>query len=175
MALATLLDVIVRLRLAIRQTRDLALRDELRQVEVALRGEVGPIVPKRVAARLLGVSVTALDHWIDRGRIPVVAPSNGSQRRGIETTPLLDLATRVCELRREGRTRGLLVTAMDDLGWTELGRRLVIREDIARLPRPNVSLPELRRQYAETTPEHRVLELSALHESLNALAQRAAP
>jgi excisionase family DNA binding protein len=160
----------VRLRLAIRGTRDGALRDELRQVEVALRRELGPAVPKRPAARLLGVSVTALDRWIDRGRLPVVAPGGGSRRLGVETQPLLELATRVRELRRRGRTRGLLAAAMNDLGWPESGRRRVIREDVARLPRPNVSLPELRRSFDETTPEQRVLEIAALHRSLNALA-----
>ena len=169
-AAASLLEPIVRLRLAIRQTRDPGLRDELRQIEVALRRQVGPAVPKRRAACLLGVSVTALDQWIDRGRIPVVAPASGSSRLGVETAPLLELATRVSELRRSGRTRGLLSRAMDDLGWSELGRRLVFREDVARLPRPNVSLLELRRQFEETTPEERVLQVTALHQSLNELA-----
>ncbi len=64
----TLLEQIVSLRLAIQQTHDPALRTQLREVEVALRKAVGPRVPKRVAARLLGTSVTALDRASDQGR-----------------------------------------------------------------------------------------------------------
>ena len=169
MPATSLIEPVVRLRLAIRRTRDAALREELRQVEVALRRELGPSVPKRVAGRLLGVSVTALDQWIDRGRLPVVAPAGGSGRLGIETGPLLELATRVAELRTSGVRRGVLSRAMDDLGWPAHGRRIVVPEEIARLPRPNVSAFELRRRYEVTTPEERVLEVAALHRSLNAL------
>ena len=173
MADPALLEPIVRLRLAIQQTRDPLLRDELRQVEVALRRQLGPAVPKRVASRVLGVSVPALDRWIDRGRIPVVAPANGSQRLALETIPLLELATRVSALRRSGRTRGLLSHALDELGRTDRGRRLVFRSAVACLPRPNVPLDELRRQFVETTPESRVLQLAALNRSLNILTSGA--
>jgi hypothetical protein len=43
--------------------------------------------------------------------------------------------------------------------------------DVARLPRPNVSRDELRRQFEETTPQGRVLQVAALHRSLNTLAE----
>jgi hypothetical protein len=49
------------------------------------------------------------------------------------------------------------------------GHRLVFRYDVARLPRPNVSLDELQRQYEETTPEERVLQMAALNRSMNTL------
>lgn len=166
---AALLEPIVRLRLAIQQTRDPLLRGELRQVESALRTQLGPVVPKRAAAALLGVSVTALDRWIDRGRIPVVAPAGGGKRLAVEAAPLLELATRVAALRRTGRRGGVLSRALADLGWGDRAGRVVIRFDVACLPRPNVTPGELRRQYRESTPEERVLQLAALNRSLSAL------
>jgi hypothetical protein len=168
---ATLLDPIVSLRLAIQQTRDPALRTELREAEVALRSAVGPRVPKRAAARLLGTSVTALDRWIDRGYLPVVASPRGGKRLALESGPLLDLATRVRLLRRAGRSRGVLSEAMRKLGWKDRHQRVVLRFDVARLPRPNVSVDDLQRQFAETTPAERVLQMAALNRSITALTQ----
>jgi hypothetical protein len=167
-----LLEPIVDLRLALQRARDPGLRAELRHVEVALRRQLGPSVPKRVAARLLGVSVTALDRWIDRGRVPVVAPANGARRLGVETLPLLELATSVAALRRSGRKRGVVSAALEQLGRRDHGQRLVVCADVARLPRPNVSLDELQQQFRQTTPEARVLQLAALNDSLNRLATR---
>ncbi|MFN2467669.1 MAG: hypothetical protein ABR521_05990 [Gaiellaceae bacterium] len=172
---ADLLEPVVRLRLAIQQTRDPALRDELRAIEVSLRRQLSPSVTKRGAARLLGVSVTALDRWIDRGQLPVVASPKGSKRLAVETAPLLELATMVRRLRRAGRSRGVLSEAVRELGWPQRGRRLVLAHDIARLPRPNVPLDDLQRQYEQTSPEERVLELAALNRSLNTLAQGQSP
>ena len=168
-----LLEAIVRLRLAIEKTRDPQLRNDLREVEVSLRRQLEPSVPKRVAARLLGVSVTALDRWIDRGYLPAVAPPRASKRLGVETSPLLELATRVHRLRRAGRSRAVLSQAIRELGWRERGHRLVFRHDVARLPRPNVPLDELQQQFEETTPEERVLQMAALHRSVNTLTQAA--
>lgn len=164
-----LLEPIVSLRLAIQQTRDPALRTELREAEVALRRAVGPRVPKRAAARLLGTSVTALDRWVDRGCLPVVASPRGVKRLAIESGPLLDLATRVRLLRRAGRSRGVLSQAVRELGWKDRGRPLVLSFDVARLPRPNVGLDDLQRQFAGTTPAERVLQMTALNRSVNAL------
>lgn len=171
--LSSLLEPIVRLRLAIEQTRDPQLRAELREIEVSLRRQLGPSVPKRAAARLLGVSVTALDRWVDRGQLPVVASSPAAKRLGIETGPLLDLATRVRRLRRAGSSHAVLSQAIRELGWPHRGQRLVYRADVAKLPRPNVPLPELEQQFRETTPEERVLQQAALHRSLAALSQAA--
>jgi hypothetical protein len=167
-----LLEPIVELRLAIQGTRDPGLRADLRHVEVALRRQLGPSVPKRVAAGLLGVSVPALDRWIDRGRVPVVAPANGARRLGVETLPLFELATSVAALRRSGHKRGVVSEALEQLGRRDRGQRLVLRADVARLPRPNVSLDELQQQFRQTTPEARVLQLAALNDSLNRLATR---
>lgn len=171
---ANLLEPIVRLRLAIQKTRDPQLRDELRAIEVSLRRQLGPSVPKRAAGRLLGVSVTALDRWIDRGYLPAVAsPRQGAKRLGVETSPLLDLATSVWRLRRAGHSRGVLAEAVRELGWHGQGARLVFSFDVARLPRPNVPLDQLQQQFQETTAEERVLQLAALNRSVNALAEGA--
>jgi DNA-binding transcriptional MerR regulator len=174
MATADLLEPIVRLRVLILETRDPLHRDELRTIEASLRSRLGPAVPKRAAARLLGVSVTALDRWLDRGVLPAVAsPRQGSRRLGVETGPLLELATKVRQLRRSGLTRGVLAQAVRRLGWRERGRRLVLAHDVARLPRPNVPLDELQQRFRATTPEERVLQLAALNRSLNGLLQDA--
>src|SRR4051794_29590538 len=165
-----MLDPIVRLRLAIQKTRDPQLRDELREIEVSLRRQLGPAVPKRAAARLLGVSVTALDRWVDRGVLPVVASAGGTRRLAVETGPLLELATTVRRLRHAGRSRGAVAEAVRELGWRDRGHRLVFSFDVARLPRPNVPLDDLQEQFEETTPEERVLQLASLHRSVNLFA-----
>lgn len=170
---SSLLEPIVRLRLAIEQTRDPQLRAELREIEVSLRRQLGPSVPKRAAARLLGVSVTALDRWVDRGQLPAVSASPAATRLGIETGPLLDLATQVRRLRRAGSSHAVLSQAIRELGWQHRGQRLVYGADIAKLPRPNVPLGELERQFEETTPAERVLQQDALHRSVVALSKAA--
>jgi len=168
-----LLDSVVRLRLALSDTRDPALRRELREIEVPLRRELGPSIPKSAAARLLGISVTALDRWIDRGVLPTVAATATSKRLAVEAAPLLELAVEVRRLRRAGHVRGVIAAAVRSLGWRASGKRIVLSLDLARLPRPNVPVAELQRHFAETTPEERILEVSALNRSLNVLSGRA--
>jgi hypothetical protein len=80
------------------------------------------------------------------------------------------LATRVRLLRRAGRSRGVLAEAIRELGWKDRGRRLVYSLTVASLPRPNVSVDELERQFQETTPTERVLQMAALNRSASALA-----
>ena len=170
MPVAALLEAVVRLRLAIQATRDQQLRNELREVELSLRGLLGPCVPKTPAARLLGISVTGLDRWLDRGVLPLVASPGGAKRLGVETGPLLELAACVRRLRRAGRSRRVVSEAVRDLGWRDRGHRLVFAHEVARLPRPNVPLDELRQQFEETTPEERVLRLAVLNRSMSSLA-----
>jgi hypothetical protein len=166
---AQILASVVDLRTAIAQTREPVIRAELRRIETDLRRLLGPGVPKKQAARLLGVSVPALDRWIDRGRLPVVARPDSS-RLAVDTRSLLQLAGQVERLRRRGVVRGLLSEAFKALGLDDdpAGRQ-VLREDIAALPRPNVPARELREQFVHTTPEERVLELFELNRSMNTL------
>lgn len=129
-------------------------------------------IVKRQAAAQLGVSVAALDKWIARGRLPVVA-QHRSSRRTVETRALLELAEQVETLRQEGLVRGLLAEAFRRLGWEDDPEGVqVVREEIARLPRPNVSVQQLRADYDLIPPAARMAHLTEPHRSLNALARR---
>ena len=70
-----LIPLIVELRLALKATREPETAGRLRRVENELRELLAPGVPKAQAARVLGVSATALTRWVDRGRLPLVASS----------------------------------------------------------------------------------------------------
>jgi hypothetical protein len=170
-ATGRLLAAIVELRLLVKETREPETRARLRQVEWQLRPLLEAGVPKRQAAAQLGVSVAALDKWIARGRLPVVG-RRGSSRRTVETRALLELAEQVETLRRAGLERGLLAEAFSRLGWPDdPDGEQVVREEIARLPRPNVSVQHLRADYERIPPEARAAQLTRLHRSLNALVQ----
>lgn len=171
-ALATdrLLAAIAELRLALRETRDRGVRGRVRRVERSLRDALGPSVAKRPAANALGVSVTALDKWVDRGVLPVVA-RRSSSRLELETGPLLELVDEVIRLRAGGLERGVVAQAARRLGWSDdPGGRRVLSEEVAALPRPNVPVRELREHYERTTPEQRVAEAARLSSAMTALA-----
>src|SRR5438093_7485223 len=89
-------------------------RRRLKGVERELRREIGVGVPKTRAAAVLGVSVTALDKWIGRGRLPVVRRP-GSSREEVDAGALLELAQEVTLLREAGETRGVLAAAFEQL------------------------------------------------------------
>lgn len=146
------------------------MRERLRNVERSLGEVLGPSVPKKPAARALGVSVTALDKWIDRGVLPVVARKDSS-RLEVETAPLLDLLDHVTVLRARGVKRGVLASAVRRLGWRDDpdGRQL-LSEAVSALPRPNISARELRDQFDQSTPEERVGEAARLSSALTWLA-----
>ncbi|MGD1057067.1 MAG: hypothetical protein ABR992_06580 [Solirubrobacteraceae bacterium] len=81
-----LFENIVRLRRAARQSpgsRDIA------AVRVSLERELGETVSRRLAARVLGVSHTALDRWIKTGDLPVIYSAKG--RVEVPVPALLDL------------------------------------------------------------------------------------
>lgn len=154
---------IVQLRHAIVKTRDRGVRTALREVEVRLRQALGPTIPKKKAAAVLGISVTALDRWVDRGVLPVVERP-GSSRHELESRPLLALADEVNRLNVEGVvTHGRVAPAVKRLGWSPIGEgRRVVRLDVAVLPRPNISEQELVANFRTTTPEQRVREATEL-------------
>ena len=168
-----LLTDIVSARRALRQTRERPVRQRLRDIERSLRTTLGPGVPKRAAAKALGVSVTALDKWIDRGVLPVVA-RGGSSRHRVEARALLDLLDQVTVLREQGVEHKILTAAIERLGWRDdPGGRQVLSEDLAALPRPNVSARELREHFERSTPEERVAEAARLSSVLTRIALQA--
>ena len=154
---------IVQLRHAIVKTRDRSVRSSLRDVEVRLRSALGPTIPKKKAAAVLGISVTALDRWVDRGILPVVERP-GSSRHELEARPFLELAEHVHRLKADGgATYAPVAPAIKRLGWRPSpGGRRVLRLDVAALPRPNISEQELVANFHATTPAERVREAAEL-------------
>ena len=135
-------------------------RQLLKRVERDLRREIGVGVPKRRAAAVLGVSVTALDKWIARDKLPVVRRP-GSSREQIDADALLDLAAEVTRLRERGETRRVLATAFERLAKEGKPRPKL---------RPNQSARELRQHYLETTPAGRLKEVAELSRVLTELS-----
>ena len=84
-----------------------------RLTEIARRraDDIGPSVPKSRVAAILGVSLTTLDKWIDRGALTVVR-RGASSRDELKTTDVLELADHVRELRESGLGRAVLATAI---------------------------------------------------------------
>lgn len=166
---AALSDLVV-LRRATRAARAPGQRERLARVEERLRRAVGPSVPKLAAARALGVSLTALDRWIDRGLIPVVRQPRSSRLRP-ETRPLLELLEQVELLREQGQHDRILATALRRLGRRPVATgRWVVSAELAALPRPNPSARELREAAAGTTPLDRLDNVAALSEALSVLS-----
>src|SRR5688500_9006732 len=79
----------------------------LRRAERLVLAEVGPSVPKRRAASLLGISVPALERWIRVGRLPVVRRPGGRQE--IDAAALVDLTEELRRIRAEAGAGGRLV------------------------------------------------------------------
>ena len=154
------IDHVVSLRRAGTAVDDPRERRRLKQVERELQRAIGVGVPKRRAAAVLGVSVTALDKWIARSRLPVVRRP-GSSREQIDADALVDLAEEVARAREEGQMRSLLATAFE---------RLASRGRPRPKLRPNQSARELRDHYQRTTPEDRVREVAELSRVMTALA-----
>lgn len=91
---------IVRLR-RVERTVDAVARREVAHVRRNLEMLVGPMVGRARAARLLGVTQTALDRWIARGDVGTVLAANGS--RGLALGELVDLIERVNDRRLTDR------------------------------------------------------------------------
>lgn len=81
-----LFENIVRLR---RAGRELPGNQDLSRVRLGLEEQLGQTVSRRLAARLLGVSHTALERWIKSSDLPVVRSSTG--REEVPVPALLDL------------------------------------------------------------------------------------
>jgi len=159
------------LRLAARGTSSLERQRRLSRVERRLLNALGPSVPKQAAARALGISLTALDRWIDRGLVPVVRTKESSRLRP-ETGPLLELLAEIERLRERGGSGRLVAAALRSLGRRPFrDGRWIVSSELARLPRPNVPAWELRANAASTTPLERVEAVAELSEAVTGIAQ----
>jgi hypothetical protein len=147
-------------RLATRYVGDERAARQLRRAERLLRREIGPSVPKRRAAAVLGISVTALERWIAADKLPVVRRPGG--REEVDADALLHLVEEVRRLREdEGVSRGVVAEALRRLAERGLPR--------PRL-RPNTPPSELRRSYLSSTPAERLVEAAELSLAATTLA-----
>jgi hypothetical protein len=76
---------------------------DLATVKGHLEELAGRTIPRAVAARLLCLSQTALDQWVERGDIPVVLTPSG--RREVPVPALVDLLDEVDRRREQGADR----------------------------------------------------------------------
>ncbi len=102
-----LFENIVRLR---RAGRGLPGNRDISTVRAALERELGETVSRRLTARLLGVSHTALEHWVKAGDLPLVYSPKG--RVEVPVPALLDLYEAVEAERAEGPHRNVLAPTM---------------------------------------------------------------
>ncbi len=79
--------------------------EDVAMVRANLERLIGPTVTRAMAARLLNISQTALDRWIDSGDVPVVMTRSG--RRELPLHAVVDLAESVTERRRRGASHPL--------------------------------------------------------------------
>jgi hypothetical protein len=91
---------IVRLRRA--EQRSPGVRDIV-TVRSHLEQELGGSVSRSLAARLLGVSHTALQKWIDAGDVPVIITPSG--KTGVPVSALVDLYEAISSQRESGRRK----------------------------------------------------------------------
>jgi hypothetical protein len=75
-----------------------------------LESQLGPTLSRSRAARILGVSQTALDRWVAAGQIPIVFTPNG--RREVPRQFVVEVGEAIDELRGRGRRRHLLASAL---------------------------------------------------------------
>jgi hypothetical protein len=102
-----LIEDVVRLRRAERVSE--AARD-VRPVRRNLESHLKSTLSRSRTARILGVSQTAFDRWVDAGRIPVVMTPTG--RREVPRRFVIELRELIDELIRQGQRRHLLAAAL---------------------------------------------------------------
>lgn len=102
-----LFENIARLR---RVGRELPGNADVSAVRRALESELGETLSRRLAARILGVSHTALHRWIKAGDLPLVYSPEG--RLEVPVPALLDLYESVEADRADGDTRHVLAPTM---------------------------------------------------------------
>lgn len=118
-----LFENIVRLR---RAERKLPGDRDVSAVRTDLERSLGETVTPAFAARILGVSHTALGKWIERGEVPsVIAPSG---RKAVPVASLVGLYEAVERERARGRHHALEAVVHDD---RERARRMQVPTSVA--------------------------------------------
>lgn len=102
-----LIDGIMRLR---RAERIPEAASEVAPVRRDLEARLGPTLSRSRAARVFGVSQTALDRWVVAGQVPIVLTPRG--RREVPRQFVIELRESIDELLREGHHRHLLAEAL---------------------------------------------------------------
>jgi hypothetical protein len=77
-----------------------------------LEARLGPTLSRSRAARIFGVSQTALDRWVAVGRIPVVLTPAG--RTEVPRQFVIEIREAIDELERRGRRRHLLSAVLEE-------------------------------------------------------------
>ncbi len=103
----SLVDSILRLRRAERIPRAVA---DVGPVRRQLESQLGPTLSRSRAGRILGVSQTALDRWVDSGEIPVVMSPRG--RHEVPRQVVIELRESIDRLKSKGITRHPLGAAI---------------------------------------------------------------
>lgn len=117
-----LVDSIVRLR---RAERVPEAADDVAPVRRSLERQVGPTLSRSRAARVLGVSQTALDRWVECERIPVVIGPSG--RKEVPRQVVVEVREAVDRIVEEGIAHRPLAAALAerDSGFRGPSRRFV--------------------------------------------------
>jgi hypothetical protein len=155
------LEIAAAIRAAMPAVHDPHAARQLRRAERLVLRDAKPSVPKHRAAAVLGISVTALQRWIDAGRLPAVRRRGG--REEVDCGPLLDVVEEVRRIRAEdGSPRRALAHAF---------RRLAARGLPRRRGRPNRPAAELRQDYIASTPVTRLRDAAELSLAATTLAR----
>jgi hypothetical protein len=144
-----LVSGVIRLRRAERAEGVSPARDDIAAVRVDLERMAGPTVTRAMAARLLGVSQTALDRWIATGDVPTLITRAG--RREAPLHALIELTEAVREHR--------LVNPHDR---HPLGSVLQARRSEAERLSTTTLLTEAERRRRDRDGGHRDAELRSL-------------
>lgn len=102
-----LVDRILRLR---RAERVPSVAREVAPVRADLEEQLGPTLSRARAARILGVSQTALDRWVAAGKTPTVVSPNG--RVEVPRRFVIEVAEEIEDLRQRGERGRLLAAAL---------------------------------------------------------------
>lgn len=118
---------------------------EVAAVREDLEAQLEGTVPRSAAARRLGVSHTALNHWIDAGDVSVVITRQG--RKEVPIPAFLELEERMAEEHRSGRRT---LHALEPVMAEQRRRAESLRPQVGPTGEPQRSDP------------HRVAELRSL-------------